>query len=204
MHSYLGVTISFFTSKILDKISDNLVDKGYIILDIKDPIIQSLAKHALELDNFTLALIGRDDLKQEQLDIRSDETVWLDEDNDVDGLYLKAMQSLQEGMNERLFMGLKYHEAHYSHYKPGTFYQKHLDAFRGKSSRKLTTVLYLNESWKADYGGDLLIYDEADNLLERVVPNFGRLVIFLSDSFPHEVLISNRDRYSIAGWFRID
>ena len=151
-----------------------------------------------------MALIGRDGLNQEQLDIRSDETAWLDENDAVDSLYLAAMKGLQEGMNERLYMGLKYHEAHYAHYKPGAFYQKHLDAFRGKSSRKLTTVFYLNESWKISNGGSLLIYDGEDLLIESVVPVLGRLVIFLSDIFPHEVLASNKDRYSIAGWFRID
>lgn len=175
-----------------------------MILDIENPLVKSLAKHAVGLESFTLALIGRDGLKQEQLDIRSDQTVWLNEDNAIDNLYLEAMKSLQEGMNERLYMGLRYHEAHYAHYKPGAFYQKHLDAFRGKSSRKLTTVLYLNASWKDGDGGDLLIYDEKEKLLERVLPTMGRLVLFLSDQFPHEVLASKKDRYSIAGWFRVD
>jgi len=28
------------------------------------------------------------------------------------------------------------------------------------------------------------------------------MVLFLSDKFPHEVLPSKIDRYSIAGWFK--
>lgn len=196
--------MAFFSSKTLDKISDNLVEKGYVILNIKNPLVLSLAEHALELDTFTLALIGRNGLNHEQLNIRSDETAWLDADHVADCLYLEAMQCLQEGMNERLYMGLKYHEAHYAHYKPGAFYKKHLDAFTGKSSRKLTTVFYLNEAWKVRDGGRLLMYDAQNHLLESIAPKIGRLVIFLSDRFPHEVLASTRDRYSIAGWFRID
>jgi len=31
-----------------------------------------------------------------------------------------------------------------------------------------------------------------------------RLVIFLSEEFPHEVLPANTHRYSIAGWFRVN
>ena len=31
-----------------------------------------------------------------------------------------------------------------------------------------------------------------------------KLIVFLSDIFPHEVLPSNKKRYAIAGWFRID
>lgn len=196
--------MSFFTPKILDEISDALVDKGYIILDFHDNMVLALAKHALELDDFTLALVSRNTLKHVQLDIRSDETSWLNADNAVDNLYLEAMQCLQEGMNERLYMGLKFHEAHYAHYKPGAFYLKHLDAFKGKSSRKLTTVFYLNDLWIDSDGGALVIYDDKDKVLLSVVPTLGRLVIFLSDVFPHEVLAATKDRYSIAGWFRID
>lgn len=193
-----------FSSSQLDTIADALVDKGYIIVDLKDPLVNQLAQHTLELDNFTLASIGRGGLKQEQLDVRSDETVWLEEENELDSLYLDAMKLLQDAMNERLFMGLKYHEAHYAHYKPGAFYQKHLDAFVGRSSRKLTTVFYLNETWHDSDGGSLLLYDINDVLLENISPDLGRLVIFLSDSFPHEVLAAHKSRYSIAGWFRID
>jgi len=196
--------MNFFSSDELDNIADTLVDRGYIVVDIEDDFVSFLAEHALALDNFTLASIGRGGLKQEQLDVRSDRTLWLDENSEIDASYLEAMQVLQEGMNERLYMGLKYHEAHYAHYKPGAFYQKHLDAFKGRSSRKLTTVFYLNPAWKSSDGGSLLLYDEEDRLLETIVPTLGRLVIFLSDRFPHEVLASHKDRYSIAGWFRID
>ena len=39
---------------------------------------------------------------------------------------------------------------------------------------------------------------------ERTVnPTFGTMIIFLSESFPHEVLISHATRRSIAGWFRV-
>jgi SM-20-related protein len=30
------------------------------------------------------------------------------------------------------------------------------------------------------------------------------VVIFLSERIPHEVLPATRDRYSIAGWFRVN
>ena len=37
-----------------------------------------------------------------------------------------------------------------------------------------------------------------------VTPSFGTIVVFLSEEFPHEVLPAKRDRYSIAGWFRLN
>ena len=38
----------------------------------------------------------------------------------------------------------------------------------------------------------------------RVMPRMGKLAVFLSEEFPHEVLPARRDRYSIAGWFRVN
>lgn len=194
----------FFSTQTLDIIADALVDKGYIILDIDDPLMNALAKHSQNIDTYLQASIGRDTSKQEVLTVRSDKIQWLHESSEPDASYLDAMKALQEGMNERLYMGLRYHEAHYAYYPVGSFYKKHLDAFKGKSSRKLTTVLYLNEAWQETDGGALIIYDEHDEEITRVLPALGRMVIFLSDRFPHEVLPANKDRYSIAGWFRID
>jgi SM-20-related protein len=41
-------------------------------------------------------------------------------------------------------------------------------------------------------------------VIEKVVPQMGTLVVFLSERFPHEVLPAHADRYSIAGWFRVN
>ena len=46
--------------------------------------------------------------------------------------------------------------------------------------------------------------EEAEDAVELVLPELGTLVIFLSEDIPHEVLPAMRDRYSIAGWFRVN
>ena len=102
-------------------------------------------------------------------------------------------------MNQRCFLGLIDFEAHYARYQQGDFYQKHLDAFVGRSNRVLSTVCYLNT---VDQGGELVLYNEQDQLLTKVQPKAGTLVIFESCRFPHEVLPASQTRYSIAGWFR--
>jgi len=51
--------------------------------------------------------------------------------------------------------------------------------------------------------GELIIYDEADNEIERIAPKMGHFVIFLSERFPHEVTKTLAQRNSIAGWFRV-
>ena len=73
----------------------------------------------------------------------------------------------------------------------------------GEANRVLSVVAYLNSSWSQDDGGELVLYrDEQDAEGIKVTPLNGTLVIFLSEEFPHEVLPANRDRYSVAGWFR--
>jgi len=36
------------------------------------------------------------------------------------------------------------------------------------------------------------------------MPKFNRCVVFLSDTFPHEVRVTHKDRYAVAGWYRIN
>ena len=111
------------------------------------------------------------------------------------------MTGLQQYLNRTLFMGLSYYESHFAIYDEGDFYEKHLDAFKNSNHRVLTSIYYLNSM---NEGGELMIYDEENKLLQRVEPKEDRLVMFLSDKFPHEVLNTKVKRYSIAGWFRVD
>jgi len=101
-----------------------------------------------------------------------------------------------------LFLGLFSFESHFAHYPPGAFYKTHLDAFKGESNRILSVVTYLNSGWLPDDGGEMVLYTETDSL--SVTPALSTLAIFLSEDFPHEVLPTQRDRYSIAGWFRLN
>jgi SM-20-related protein len=62
-------------------------------------------------------------------------------------------------------------------------------------------VLYLNELWPAEQGGQLRLYLDEERTME-IMPRGGTLVAFLSDRFEHEVLPATRERLSLAGWFR--
>ncbi len=145
--------------------------------------------------------VGRGQAQQLNPEIRRDQTLWLDGSSAAQQQYLALMAHIQLAANRRCFLGLTHHEAHFARYRQGDFYQKHLDAFNGRSSRMLTTVCYLND---VASGGQLQIYSEDDQPLLQVQPQTGTLVLFESARFPHEVLPADSTRYSIAGWFRID
>ncbi|MBN7824925.1 2OG-Fe(II) oxygenase [Bowmanella dokdonensis] len=178
---------------------------------VPDLIPMQLAQALLEEvtafneQQFQQAAIGREQQQQQNPFVRTDAIRWLSQQSSAQAQFLCLMEQLRVELNRRLFMGLFDYECHFAHYAPGDFYKKHLDAFKGKTNRILSTVLYLNPGWTADDGGELLMYEKDDKQpFLKLTPLFGQMVIFLSERFPHEVLAAKRDRYSIAGWFRVN
>ncbi|MDF3013247.1 MAG: 2OG-Fe(II) oxygenase [Cellvibrio sp.] len=192
---------------LFDQIADALAGPGFIVLDQPLPgsLIQGLIDNLHQQQNsLKPAGVGRKGDYQLDQRVRGDAIQWLEPGDPAVTEFLYWMDKLRLGINQRLFLGLFDYECHYAVYQPGAFYQKHRDAFRGNPGRKLSTVLYLNPGWDPVAGGELVLYDEAgaDQLI-RVAPECGKLVLFLSEDFPHEVLPATQLRQSIAGWFRI-
>lgn len=192
---------------LFDQIANALADSGFIVLEqpFTDSLIHGLMENLqAQRENFKPAGVGRQGDYQLNQNIRGDEIQWLEPDNPAAAEFLSWMDRLRLAINQRLFLGLFEYEAHYAVYAPGAFYQKHRDAFKGNSLRKMSTVVYLNENWNSADGGELVLYDEAGaGELVRIAPECGRLVVFLSEEFPHEVLPTSEMRQSIAGWFRV-
>ncbi|MFN4292363.1 MAG: 2OG-Fe(II) oxygenase [Permianibacter sp.] len=147
------------------------------------------------------AAVGHGNARQLAAQTRSDLTYWLTGETQVQQGWLTAMADLRETLNQQLMLGLVEYECHYACYPPGSFYRRHVDAFRDNNARQVSTVLYLNSGWSPTDGGQLCLYREQD-LLETVLPHAGTLVVFLTEYVPHEVLVANRERLSIAGWMR--
>lgn len=143
--------------------------------------------------------VGRQQAHLLNAQIRRDQTAWLEGSSAAQQQYLALMAQLQQAFNQQFFLGLFDFECHYARYSEGDFYQKHLDAFKGRSNRVLTTVSYLNT---VTQGGELQLFDENDQLLNSITPTATGLLIFESERFPHQVLPAVDERYSIAGWFR--
>ena len=156
-------------------------------------------------DQLTAAGIGRGREHQLARRVRGDFTHWLDGTSLIQQEFLALMRELKTELNRELFLGLFEYESHYAFYPPGAFYQKHLDAFRGRSNRVVTTVLYLNPDWQPGDAGEMRLYDpRTDQPLMDIPPRLGTLVCFLSEALPHEVLTTHKNRASIAGWFRVN
>lgn len=176
---------------------------GYAIIEnaIDSDLIFDLMVDCYRINpHFSLAGIGR--LNNLQIDntVRKDKTYWFDGSSNAQLGYQQVMEAVRNTLNRTFFMGLFDYECHYAKYTQGDFYKKHVDAFKGRSNRVFTTVLYLNSP---EEGGELVIYKPKSKDIEIVIkPTAGTLVLFESERFVHEVLPAVDNRYSIAGWFR--
>jgi SM-20-related protein len=148
---------------------------------------------------------------------RGDSIYWINEaeSSPAQQIYLDEMERLRKELNRHLYLGLDALESHLALYPIGAGYQKHLDRFKANDSsqlpqRQISCILYLNKDWLEEDGGYLRLYLNADDATDGIVatapsldiaPIAGRLVMFLSGTFYHEVLPANRARMSLTGWF---
>ncbi|WP_020558642.1 2OG-Fe(II) oxygenase [Thiofilum flexile] len=196
-------------STTIETVADALATQGYCILDhvLANTVNEALLGHCKSLDQaqFKPAGIGRATHHQHNQQIRTDQIVWQDSDNPLLAAYFDWIEQLRLGLNRVLYLGLFDYECHYAYYPAGAFYRKHIDAFKAQRNRMVSTILYLNPAWSAEAGGKLILYHPDDSgVLTRIEPLFGRMVIFLSEQFPHEVATTRQERYSLTGWYRVN
>lgn len=159
-------------------------------------------KLAFVEDEFKQAGIGTGIQFQKNKKVRGDKIVWIKDNSFPD--YLKPwrlfVSELTSHLNYEFFAGIRDHEFHFAFYPKGTFYEKHIDQFKGRNNRLFSCILYLNEFWKKGDGGELILYLE-NGAQEIIEPTFGKFVCFRSERFEHEVSLTQKNRFSITGWF---
>lgn len=183
-----------------------LADQGWIVLPefLDAEQVKCLREQALRryrAGNFAQASVGQGSQKVVHTGIRRDVVLWL-EDNETGAVaeFLTWLADLRSELNRELFLNLVEAEIHFAVYPQGGFYRKHIDNFRGRSARLVTVILYLNQAWQPRDGGELRLYLE-DRALD-ISPEAGKLVLFLSERFEHEVLPTEKERLSLTGWLR--
>ncbi len=188
-----------------------LADSGLAIIDdfLPPKRVAELAAEARELwarGDFQDAGIGQGGNFQHNATIRTDQIRWLNPAaaTPAQRRFLATLEGLRLAINRALFLGLFEFEGHLARYPAGAYYRKHLDQFRDTDQRVVSLILYLNAAWSEADGGQLRLYTDPsdESRQELVLPIGGRLVCFLSDRFPHEVLPARRERLSLTGWFR--
>ena len=196
---------------IYQQIAQTLGEQGWCVTtDFLPPLlvsqIKTEASQSWQSGEFRHAGVGRGASFEVNKSIRTDQVLWLDNEaqSGARKVYFNILEQLRLAINRTLYLGLMEYEAHFAIYPPNSYYKKHLDQFRGMGTRTVTAIVYLNEDWQAEHGGQLRLYNDANDPQRYldVFPNAGTLVTFMSARYLHEVLPANRDRISITGWFK--
>ncbi len=133
---------------------------------------------------------------------RGDVIHWLgrENENEHENAFFDLMDRFIAYLNETCYTGINGYEFHYTLYPVGSFYKRHLDQFRNNDSRKYSMIMYLNDDWQLQDGGELCIYHSSS--LQNIAPENGKSVFFKSSELEHEVLVTNKPRMSITGWLK--
>ena len=227
MNETSRMTTAQFNGDTFTGILDSLAQNKILVVDGIFPPSQwqrwaQVARDRKSLGLFRESKVGRGTQNQRSVKVRGDSTLWIDPaDGDLADFFSWA-QEFQIRARQEYFLPIRSSEFHFAHYPVGSHYDAHYDQspqrdlVRGQ--RIITFVLYLNENWKKENGGELVIYPpQEQNLLQAetghkketqepicILPTGGRLVMFMSDLLLHEVRICHAERMSLTGWFRDD
>lgn len=209
------------SDRTIDAIIDTLSAQQYCVIDQFLPSDLVEALRTIALDQQQQGLMHQAGTSQSAVSnpkLRGDQIAWLEANDAHPAIqdYLTLMAQVQQAANRQLMMGLDSFETHFAIYPAGSSgYATHIDQFRqhreqaAPGARALTSIIYLNDAWPEDAGGALRLYlDEhaqtpaQDARHIDILPTGGRLVLFLSARFWHEVLPATLPRVSVTGWFK--
>lgn len=182
---------------------DDLSEHNYVVIDnfLDDACYGELRDFLFEkIDAFDQAGIGTLNQHIIKRNIRGDRTYWLNRarDTELDDFW-NLLEETKFVLNRYCYLSLSGAEFHLAHYPSGGHYARHLDQFEGRNNRMISMVIYLNENWQPQDGGQLEILD-TNRKIHLVSPLAKRCVLFKSAEVPHAVLTSFNDRYSVTGW----
>ena len=195
----------------IEQLLEGIANNGYAIIEhfLPPETIAALgndAKKLQEIGEMRRASIGHNSAATADDSIRGDYIHWLEETtiSVAQREYLQRMEELRTSLNQSFYLGLFELESHFAIYPPGAVYKKHLDQFQDNPHRQVSCVLYLNQHWQHEDGGQLRLYLDGENPTPclDVEPIGGTMIAFLSGRFWHEVLPAKRERMSLTGWFR--
>ncbi len=182
-----------------DQILNDLDQHGFAFIDdaYSSEYTQALLEECTShFNQFRDAAIQNGVMSQ----IRSDHILWINDELKIAQQHIDYLNALSEQLNQAFFLGIQEVEAHFACYNAGEFYALHRDNPQQKNGRLISTVYYLHEEWKEDWGGELRLQDKNEQW-HVIAPKPNRIAIFQSDLL-HEVIQAKQQRLSITAWLR--
>ena len=200
----------------------HLHNHGYCTIDAFLPPPTTPPLHALQADIDHLDATGaftqggmQAGESWKAVDVRGDRVCWLSNDRPNPHSVSHVLAALHNAVAELAAVldgwpGVA-SSSQLAVYETGGRYVRHLDVRRGGGGpvRRLTAIVYLNEGWQSDWGGQLRLYgrcgivagEESETSVD-VFPVYGRLLLFASEEVEHEVLPATHRRVAITTWFK--
>lgn len=192
-----------FTANDLSANFEDLTEKHWTILSIDQNFALNLLAAAQKHETSFRPATTSSSLNTLK-DIRSDQIYWLEETNpqliEAEKQTLALLHQLKNELQDYFRISLTDLETHFAIYNEGEKYIRHRDTTALNNKRIFSFVIYLNQLWTEADGGQLIGYKD-DNILFRVQPTLGQMILFRSD-LEHEVLTAHKKRYSLTGWIR--
>lgn len=191
-----------------EELIDGLLNQGFGLSDqlFTPSLLTGLRENLMryhQAGEMYSAGVGRKFDYQHNAEVRGDVIRWIEADSEdphEQAFHLRIADFVHY-LNRTCYTSINAYEFHYACYEPGSFFKRHLDQFRRDRGRKFSFVMYLNEDWQPQDGGQLVLYLEPG--AEEVLPLGGRTIFFKSDEVEHEVKPApERVRIGIAGWLK--
>jgi SM-20-related protein len=194
--------INNFDLLIDSYLDDNIgIDSSFLSPQLCKGLLQNILQ--LQKDDLMVtAGIGNDNVKDNNQKMRGDKIYWMDKghDNIYEQEFLQQVEGFIDHLNRTCYTGINSYEFHYAVYEEGSFYKRHKDQFKNDSDRKFSLINYLNNDWREEDGGQLVVYQ--NDTVQKILPQSQTAVFFKSDEMEHEVTMSHRSRMSITGWLK--
>lgn len=188
---------------LIDSYLDNNIgiDAGFLNKELCNGLQQNIVQLQKD-DLMNAAGIGNNEVKDAGQKMRGDKIYWLDKshDNIYEQEFLQQVENFIDHLNRTCYTGINSYEFHYALYEEGSFYKRHKDQFKNDSDRKYSLINYLNNDWREEDGGQLIVYQ--NDTVQKILPHSQTAVFFKSDEIEHEVTKAHRSRMSITGWLK--
>lgn len=149
------------------RVSDDVLDKK-LVADLRDHIINRGFKYGwnsnseVEYGHWNTFFAGKSKKNRKPVD------------GELEGVVKEVVDSLKASV---LPDGCEVIRCYSNAYSFGTEGYPHTDS---QIDSDMTVVVYLNESWKPEWAGETVFFDDDDEIHTAVLPKCGRVVVFPS------------------------
>ena len=115
--------------------------------------------------------------------------------------YLQLMQRLQQVFKQTLSIHLSHYHCHFIQRLVKDTSPEQPTQLPETPAAKITSVLFLNDHWLPEYGGELRLQLDTGRCHD-ILPRAGTMLFFLSNQWKPEILPATKESLFVTGYFK--